>query len=302
MQVNKRIETFFTALVIILSILLLATAFNLTDKFRLLVVNSGSMEPELRVGSLIFVLKRAEYNKGDIVTYTNKGRFITHRIVATQDKGARQTYATKGDQNELPDQELVPGENIVGKVAFHLPWIGRVSYFSKTLTGAYFSDEATSGQNSITAGTWAAGTGNLQITKYFCPSGTAIGSEQQPDASGNATIPAACSLGGSGFKFGYTTQTGGGDGSPPSDGQFSIFANTTDGSGVLLVSGFATGTYGIAEFSIINQRVGDSLVLGFLCSGNGGGFENNYEIISVAGGATTYCNVFNLQFGGPPGG
>lgn len=78
-----------------------------------LIVSSGSMEPELSVGDVIIIKECANYEVGDIITYNVEDKyFVTHRIV---DKEGN-SFVTKGDNNNIEDNQVVLKENIEGKV------------------------------------------------------------------------------------------------------------------------------------------------------------------------------------------
>jgi len=84
------------------------------------VVESGSMEPTLKVGAVIYARKPEDASKlkvNDIVTFkTTTGAIVTHRIIkviSDEDGGVR--YLTKGDnpQNAMDKEELTP-ERVIG--------------------------------------------------------------------------------------------------------------------------------------------------------------------------------------------
>lgn len=90
------------------------------------VVLSGSMEPTVPTGSVVFVDTRdRDVSEGDIITYSlavseDEGVYVTHRVHAITEDGLIQT---KGDNNEDPDGYLEP-EGVTGTVSFHLPYLG----------------------------------------------------------------------------------------------------------------------------------------------------------------------------------
>ena len=91
------------------------------------VVVSGSMEPAIPVGSLVFSKETdpAELQEGDIIVFKTAARGdtpITHRVVSN-DTAAREII-TKGDANEHQDKSPVTYENVVGKVGMHIPYVG----------------------------------------------------------------------------------------------------------------------------------------------------------------------------------
>ncbi len=84
------------------------------------VVLSGSMEPELPVGALLFIHEEDSYEVGDVVTYQDEfGNLVTHRLVSLEEGEA----VTRGDANNTDDAPF-PASNILGKVKVVLPGVG----------------------------------------------------------------------------------------------------------------------------------------------------------------------------------
>ncbi len=89
-------------------------------------VLSGSMEPALKTGSLVFTdTKKREPEAGDIVTYRLEDIYVTHRVIGKEDGG----FVTKGDANEGSDEALVKEIQIVGTVLFSIPLLGYAAVF-----------------------------------------------------------------------------------------------------------------------------------------------------------------------------
>lgn len=101
------------------------------------VVVSGSMEPTIPVGSLIYSQQTdpALLKTGDVIVFIDEARGttpITHRVV-TNDPSTG-TIITKGDANQSEDINPVTYDNVVGKVAAHVPRIGfTVAMFTTVL-------------------------------------------------------------------------------------------------------------------------------------------------------------------------
>lgn len=79
--------------------------------FDIYTVVTGSMEPAIPVGSLIYVREEApaELMEGEVVAYrsdTDAGIIITHRVVKNQVVSGQ--LITKGDANEAEDISPVP--------------------------------------------------------------------------------------------------------------------------------------------------------------------------------------------------
>jgi len=118
--------TFFGFLILI-ALLLIFSAFPIPGNYRLLVVKSGSMEPAIKMGSLVVIKPQNDYKIGDIITF---GPFsknhppTTHRIHDIKITGGSSFYITKGDANNAPDQREISQKDIIGKVIFSIPYIG----------------------------------------------------------------------------------------------------------------------------------------------------------------------------------
>jgi signal peptidase I len=96
-------------------VLLVGSYFNLPGSFRFYWVQSGSMEPAIKTGSLIVLQQNASYAVGDIITFkseserneNNPKRTTTHRIVSETSKDGQIQYQTKGDANDIADIDSV---------------------------------------------------------------------------------------------------------------------------------------------------------------------------------------------------
>lgn len=91
-------------------------------------IETQSMEPTYPANTLIYV-KEISFDdliKGDIITYVNQSNStVTHRIMSIDSD--KRSVRTKGDANEFEDIMDVNEENIVGKVYFGIPLIGKLS-------------------------------------------------------------------------------------------------------------------------------------------------------------------------------
>ena len=111
--------------------------------FGLYTVISPSMTPNIDVYDVVFVEKASEKNLkvDDVITfYSTNAMFgntpITHRIVEILDVPNTGTmYRVKGDANESADNEKVIPQNIVGKVVFKIPKLGKVQFFLASKKG-----------------------------------------------------------------------------------------------------------------------------------------------------------------------
>ena len=96
------------------------------------VIISGSMEPELPVGSVCLVdCQQKEPEVGDIISYKAQDTIITHRVIEKTDGG----YITKGDSNSVADPGIVKPKQIFGTCIYSVPKIGYAVMFMRTLKG-----------------------------------------------------------------------------------------------------------------------------------------------------------------------
>ncbi len=100
-------------------------------------IRSGSMEPVIPTGSLVFIHPSPSkiYAIGDIVTYDYYPYPITHRIIATKSTNETPQYLTQGDANATPDQNWITATDILGKLSVTIPWGGYFLAWLKTKTG-----------------------------------------------------------------------------------------------------------------------------------------------------------------------
>ena len=112
----------------------------------LAIVYSSSMEPAMPKGSLAAAspVDPRSLRVGDIIAYHNPRNpkvTVSHRIVEVMD-GESVGFRTKGDANEVPDSYVVPAENVVGRVTWHIPHIGfaldEIMHFVRTAWGLGF--------------------------------------------------------------------------------------------------------------------------------------------------------------------
>jgi signal peptidase I len=122
---------FVMSMVVIIFLMYIAMKGILTKQepqafgYKMYSVNSGSMSPTIKVGSLIIVkMKEAgDINIQDIVTYrTSNGTVVTHRVVDIINEGNE--YITRGDANKTNDPRALKKVNVIGKVVLTIPYIG----------------------------------------------------------------------------------------------------------------------------------------------------------------------------------
>lgn len=111
--------------------------------FGLYTVISPSMTPNIDVYDVVFVKNTSEEDLkvDDVITFYSSNEFfgdtpITHRIVEILDVPNTGTmYRVKGDANESADAEKVIPSNVIGKVIFKIPKLGKVQFFLASKKG-----------------------------------------------------------------------------------------------------------------------------------------------------------------------
>ncbi|MCL2512808.1 MAG: signal peptidase I [Oscillospiraceae bacterium] len=107
--------------------------------YRFFNVESESMEPDLPVGSMLFVKKALpeKIEIGDDVTFymggSGKDSYLTHRVtgISVNDEG-QFLFVTKGINNPVPDRDAKKEGMVVGKVVYCIPKMGnRLIFINK---------------------------------------------------------------------------------------------------------------------------------------------------------------------------
>lgn len=93
-----------------------------------LVVISGSMEPTLKVGGLLYYeeIDINDFKEKDILVYELKDHIISHRVVEHLDNG----FITKGDANNSYDSSIVSNTQVLGRgTNWSIPLLGYYADF-----------------------------------------------------------------------------------------------------------------------------------------------------------------------------
>jgi len=111
---------------------------SMNTESPIVVVISGSMEPNIHKGDLLFVIgtDADEINNGDVIVFNAQGLWggaplepIVHRVIDKNQIGDTWYFTTKGDANAFPDQEDIPESRVLGVVVGGIPYIGWVKIF-----------------------------------------------------------------------------------------------------------------------------------------------------------------------------
>jgi signal peptidase len=133
----KIIKNAIGAILILFLIIVAFTFLPIPGNFKVFTVQSGSMEPAIRMGSLIFVMPKDDYGMGNIVTRkTNDPKVtVTHRIIAETQENGEKVYTTKGDANNAEDPGKITASQIIGKMIWGLPLVGYPIGYARTTPG-----------------------------------------------------------------------------------------------------------------------------------------------------------------------
>lgn len=96
--------------------------------YKAYVITTNSMEPELKKDDVVVIKKAKADNlkQGDIITFKQNGETITHRIVQIDDIEDGKLYITKGDNNNVQDEQGLRFDQIEGKLVIKIPQLGKM--------------------------------------------------------------------------------------------------------------------------------------------------------------------------------
>ena len=124
------------ALYFLVIVIGLAVAILLMCGMKLYCVETGSMEPNYPIGSMVVVkpVWFDQLKEGDVITYVvSDNTVVTHRLIGIDTEHGLLT--TKGDNNVVADASLVSYNNVIGRVEFCVPGFGYVFLFLSTRFG-----------------------------------------------------------------------------------------------------------------------------------------------------------------------
>ncbi|MGH4123096.1 MAG: signal peptidase I [Clostridium sp.] len=103
-------------------------------------VLTGSMMPYISPGDMIVSkeITPLSINVGDIITYKENDTIITHRVIEKKLELKNYVFKTKGDANNIGDENFIKENQIIGKQVFKIPFIGHVVSFMGSKLGIIF--------------------------------------------------------------------------------------------------------------------------------------------------------------------
>ena len=119
------VKTILNVIFVILSIIALILIYNIIQisvlhkpymnfwGYSIFQVQTGSMAGTLEIQDIIVVKLTKDVKQNDIITFTNDGSIITHRIIEIEGE----TITTKGDANNSEDKPITKND-VIGKVVY----------------------------------------------------------------------------------------------------------------------------------------------------------------------------------------
>lgn len=153
-KILKWLSTLILVILVMIGIVLIgifisgkvAQSKGKTPPISLYTIISPSMTPNIKVYDVVVVktTDTSALQVGDVISfYSNNvyfdGKPITHRIVEKYNTEEGISYRTKGDANAVVDNDYVYEQNIVGKVIFKIPALGRVQFFLASQGGWFIA-------------------------------------------------------------------------------------------------------------------------------------------------------------------
>lgn len=140
--IRKILSMILSGLLVVCFLFLLCSAVSSGSEskfsistYKLVCILSGSMEPAIGMGSLTIVkgVSQDELAVNDIITFMpveSSETLVTHRVIEINRDD--NSFATKGDGNNVSDSSPVYYDDVVGKVVLSIPLLGYVINYLKT--------------------------------------------------------------------------------------------------------------------------------------------------------------------------
>ncbi len=130
-KILKRIMEIIAIILIYNIILIIVSSINGKDfsilGYKAYIVDTNSMEPTINVGDIVIVkkVKEDKLKQGDVITFTEEGEVITHRITKVETEEIGTQYVTKGDNNNTEDTFKIRYNDIIGEEILTIPRLGK---------------------------------------------------------------------------------------------------------------------------------------------------------------------------------
>ncbi len=139
----------FLAVMLVLNVILIVKSLTNKDEVPSigntspLIVLTGSMEPDIKTGELIFVTKTDPNDivvNEDVIAFFdpagNGTSVVTHKVINKRMlSDGKWEFETWGIANDTPDEKWVHEDKIIGVYQFGIPFLGNIAMFMQTTVG-----------------------------------------------------------------------------------------------------------------------------------------------------------------------
>jgi signal peptidase len=127
-------------LALLITIVLYVLVSHYVLGFNFVTVYGSSMSPTIPQGALMVTraVAPSEVAVRDIIAFRPPGGTTTtvaHRVVEIELSENTVLFTTKGDAVENDDSYAVPAANLLGKVTYWIPFVGRIAHSIRTVPG-----------------------------------------------------------------------------------------------------------------------------------------------------------------------
>jgi signal peptidase I len=127
----KRLKKIMLVSVPLIVVITIAIFVSGVLPYKVYVLHTGSMTPTIPSKSAVIVDEH-HYRVGQVVTFTEDGQTVTHRLVSINGAGL---ITTKGDANATADPWHPPKSQIIGGVVATMPEVGYWLVYLKSPLG-----------------------------------------------------------------------------------------------------------------------------------------------------------------------
>ncbi len=118
-DISRSVITF----IVVITIWILFAPTHLGGKVAYVILSGNSMQPDFSLGDLVLTRAQRNYVVGDVLAYEHPEiGYVFHRVVSLDKKG---DFIFKGDHNAWEDSYHPSKEEIVGRLWWHIPKLGK---------------------------------------------------------------------------------------------------------------------------------------------------------------------------------
>ena len=142
-SIKKKLQRFLvgysrflgTAAIILVILILIPLSVPRILGYQTYDVISGSMEPEIPVGSLVLVkeIDPHDVKERDIIAFYSNNVVVCHRVVINDPFEGE--FTTKGDANTETDLSDPTYSDLIGIVKYHIPLMGMIGSYVDSASG-----------------------------------------------------------------------------------------------------------------------------------------------------------------------